>query len=589
MVGRIAIVSASIGAGHDGAARELARRLQADGFTVSRCDFLDVLPGRLGPTVRSAYRRQLAVAPRSWDWLLALLGTRLATGLVAWLSTMAGRPLLRAVGTDVDLVVSTYPLATQVLARLRRRGRLTAPLVSYLTDPSVHRLCVARGTDRYLAMHPVTADAAHRLSARGVMVTAPAVAPEFRPATDAAERTASRQRFNLPTDRPLALLLSGSWGVGEVEDTAREVAATGIAVPIVACGQNTALRERLAEHDIGVPLGWVDDMSTLMRACNVVVQNAGGLGSLEALATGLPVLTYRCLAGHGRTNAAALDSAGLVPWVRKPEALPTALSDALRGRQLPDSTPDQATGPDPAVPITELAAAGSATEPAAALIGGRPSRPRWTRLAAASVALATLLWLGTEGTSLAVAHGWQAATPPGVRHNTVFLVVGPAPGRPLDPDTVRRMLAANAAVAVSSGLAQRQPGDVRNLAGAGVVLVNAGNGAPYETGVIGGRSAIASAARGIARLTGHAPRLLLSNGDLDAIDLAMVALQRERFVVPHTVVPCGAPPPRLPAEGVVLLQMPATGSCDLGLTLDRVNRQADAQSLVPTPLTKLAT
>jgi UDP-N-acetylglucosamine:LPS N-acetylglucosamine transferase len=59
------------------------------------------------------------------------------------------------------------------------------------------------------------------------------------------------------------------------------------------------------------------------------VQNAGGLTTSEALASGLPVLTYRCLPGHGRANAQVLDADGTVPWVRRQEDLPDALVWAI--------------------------------------------------------------------------------------------------------------------------------------------------------------------------------------------------------------------------------------------------------------------
>jgi UDP-N-acetylglucosamine:LPS N-acetylglucosamine transferase len=98
-----------------------------------------------------------------------------------------------------------------------------------------------------------------------------------------------------------------------------------------------------------VPLvfGWVDDMPALMRACDVVVQNAGGLSTLEALASGLPVITYRCLPGHGRANARVLDEIGLVPSV----ADPTALAQALRTAP-PAGLP---AGEDPAALLARLA------------------------------------------------------------------------------------------------------------------------------------------------------------------------------------------------------------------------------------------
>ena len=102
-----------------------------------------------------------------------------------------------------------------------------------------------------------------------------------------------------------------------------------VATPVTVCGHNAELRRRIAGAGTGLALGWVDDMPALVRAANVVVQNAGGLTSLEAMSAGVPVLSYRCLPGHGTTNAAALDEAGLASWVRHPADLAGALKVAL--------------------------------------------------------------------------------------------------------------------------------------------------------------------------------------------------------------------------------------------------------------------
>lgn len=326
-MGRIAVVSASIGAGHDGAAEELSRRLRAVGYAVDRYDLMNLLPFGLGRALRSAYHCQLDYAPSSWQWLLDVLARWPAARVLAvWLCGLATRAIRRAVGEDAEAVLSTYPLAGQILARLRRQGRLDVPVVTYLTDPSVHPLWVARGTDLYLAAHEETADEARSLGADHVSVVAPAVRPEFRPPRSAAERAAERLKWGLPGGPKLAAVLSGSWGVGEIDIAAREIAASGKAVPIVVCGKNSDLRERLHDLQPGVALGWVDDMPSLLRACDLVVLNSGGLGFLEAHASGLPVLSYRCLAGHGRANAATLAAAGLARWVDTPTELEEALA-----------------------------------------------------------------------------------------------------------------------------------------------------------------------------------------------------------------------------------------------------------------------
>jgi processive 1,2-diacylglycerol beta-glucosyltransferase len=350
---RIAVVSASIGAGHDGAARELARRLAAYGLRVDMCDFLDLLPASLGARLRGLYRTELEVAPRTWEWVLGTMQRhRRVAGAAGRATGIARRATRRHLDGDLAAVVSTYPLASQVLGQLRCRGQIGAPVVTYLTDLSVHRLWVAQGVDLHLALHPVSARQARDVGADRVQVTAPAVAPAFAPmAAGAAWRVATRRRFGLPDIGPLALVVAGSWGVGEIAAAAADLAATGMVTPVVACGRNEALRWELTARGTGIALGWTDDMPALLRACDVVVQNAGGLTSLEALAAGMPVLTYRSLDGHGRTNAAALETAGWIPWVRHPYELPTFLAWAL---SRPAVAPPF-TGADPAAAVAELA------------------------------------------------------------------------------------------------------------------------------------------------------------------------------------------------------------------------------------------
>ncbi|MFF4799202.1 UDP-N-acetylglucosamine--N-acetylglucosamine transferase [Streptomyces sp. NPDC001351] len=328
---RVVIVSASIGAGHDGAARELHRRLQAAGVPVDRYDLLDLLPARIGRAVRDGYHRMLVRAP--WIYQRVYDSTERAGGggpLARALLRTAEDRMLRALPADTGAVVSTYPGASRVLGRLRLAGRLDVPVFTYLTDFSVHPLWVADGVDVHLAAHAVPAAQARALGAHDVRVAGPVVDPRFRPARTA-ERAAARARFGLPAAAPLALLVAGSWGVGPVRQMALELRDCGAAVPVVVCGRNEALARQLREDGIEHAYGWVDDMPGLMRAADVLVQNAGGLTSLEAFAAGLPVASYRCIPGHGPANAAALDEAGVAAWIQDRAQLKPVLCDLIDG------------------------------------------------------------------------------------------------------------------------------------------------------------------------------------------------------------------------------------------------------------------
>jgi UDP-N-acetylglucosamine:LPS N-acetylglucosamine transferase len=346
---RVLIVSGSFGAGHDRAGDQLGARLSAAGFGIDRADFVELLPAGLGRALRAGYRLQLRTIPATWGWLLSAADDTSRGGgePTTRLSSLAAPGLLRRVTDDTVAVISTYPLASQTLGGLRRTGRLPVPTVTFLTDMSVHPMWIAPGVDAHWAIHDVPAQQARELAAAGVSVVGPQVPAHLHPATGIGQKRAARARFGLPPSGRLALVVAGSWGVGQLTDTARDITATGLALPVVACATNTSARRRITRTGTGVALGWVHDMAALYRAVDVVIQSGGGMSSLEALACGLPVLSYRPLPGHGCASAAALQQAGWAPYVRHPGELADAITTALAA-----GTP--CTVPTPGVDIAAL-------------------------------------------------------------------------------------------------------------------------------------------------------------------------------------------------------------------------------------------
>jgi UDP-N-acetylglucosamine:LPS N-acetylglucosamine transferase len=408
---RVVIVSASVGAGHDGAAAELERRLLAAGLTVDRFDLLDVLPARLGRLVRDGYHRMLVRAP--WAYQRIYSSTERAGGggpVARALLRSAEERLLRALPADTGAVVSTYPGASRVLGNLRLSGRLTVPVLTYLTDFSVHPLWVADGVDVHLALHAVPATQARAAGAHDVRVCGPVACPRFHP-VDATQRGAARARFGLPANAPLALLVAGSWGVGPVRQVARDLRDCGAAVPVVVCGRNEALADQLRADGVEHVYGWVDDMPGLMHAADVLVQNAGGLTSLEAFAAGLPVASYGCIPGHGLTNAAALDEAGVAAWIRDPAQLKYVLGELIDGPRgllqreaglalFVGEPPGSDRGP--AAETARVCRAGVGPTPPPS--PRRVARPAALRLAT-TTALACAVWAGAVGTAVATTDG----------------------------------------------------------------------------------------------------------------------------------------------------------------------------------------
>jgi UDP-N-acetylglucosamine:LPS N-acetylglucosamine transferase len=349
----IVVVSGSYGAGHDAAADALADELRTAGFVVRRLDVAEELPWRIGALLRWLYFTQLRLAPGSWGTTVSCLERDgRAFRAVRRLLGLLGRHLVRQV-SGAGLVVSTHHFASQALGEARSRGELDVPVVTYLTDASVHRLWVHPAVDVHLAIHEVAAAQALALGGRTTVVR-PVVARS-------AGVVPAGWVAPWPDDRPAALVVGGSCGVGDLTASALDVLATGLMTPVVACGTNERLRKQLEALPGVVALGWRDDLTALVAAAACVLQNAGGMTSLESLAAGTPTMTYRPIPGHGVTNARALDRAGLVPWVPDPTSLEAALAGVL-------VSPDSSTLPAGAPNVTDVLRSQFLTAPSPLLV-----------------------------------------------------------------------------------------------------------------------------------------------------------------------------------------------------------------------------
>lgn len=332
--GHALVVTGSYGAGHDRAAEQVAAALRRTGLSVEVVDVVDHYPWGTGPILRRAYFAQLNACPASWGWTLCLLsGHGTASRLLLLpvrraLGLLPARSLRTRIRPQTQLVVSTHPFASAGLARLRRSGALAAPVVTYLTDASVHPLWVHDGIDAHVAIYAEAARQARALHASGVRLVRPLV-PDCS-AVDAGRRGDLLAAAAVPAHRPVAFVVGGSEGVGDLLASARDVARTGLLTPVVVCGRNTALLEALTAEPGVVALGWVDGLRELLAAGDVVVENGGGFTVLESLAAGVPVVSYRSLPGHGATNARALAADGLATYAEDEHALAAALVEALR-------------------------------------------------------------------------------------------------------------------------------------------------------------------------------------------------------------------------------------------------------------------
>jgi processive 1,2-diacylglycerol beta-glucosyltransferase len=542
-----------MGAGHDGAAQELRRRLDADGHRVEVVDFLDAVAFHIGPVLRWFYQFQLRMAPWSYElsYKLAPLLRAPAVMVDTWLTRRKLRRIIKEFRPDT--IVSVYPLASLVLGRMRKRKQLRVPVVTYLTDFAVHSLWVHRGVDRHLAVSQISAEAAASRGGKDARARGPLVSARFRDAEY--DREAVRSNLGLSPDDRAVLVVAGSWGVGDVLATVEAIGRSGEFHPITVCGRDDELRAELEARGFGTVIGWTDEMPALMTASDALVENAGGLTCMEAFAVGLPVITFLPIAGHGKDNAEMMARAGVNCYARDEDELHAILADVTRPGPARDAlvaTAHRLFVADPADDVEELAQGERLTDRKGRVVALRTPRGRRTAtIAAASV---VVLYAGlTLGAQAVSAIGVGVAKPPKSATHTAYVGIRLSRAQLGDPKLLDEIGNLGVSVVVDAHAAANRSVELELLAYQGVDIANGGWGKGSFLRWNRARNDVAKAGKVIAQEAGTPAHEFCPGRRLDAFDQYWSHRQKQKLVVANHTIHPEALPARLEAGKVYVL------------------------------------
>jgi processive 1,2-diacylglycerol beta-glucosyltransferase len=214
-----------------------------------------------------------------------------------------------------DLAVNTHFLPAEIIANLRKKGRLKLPQVTVTTDFETHRLWVNQPCDRYFT---ATEEGARYLHSWGVpqsdtTVTGIPIHPVF---TRPKDRDVCRKKHGLSTDRPVILQLAGGFGVGPIVKLYQSLLSIERSLDVVVvAGRNVEVKSDLekvappARHRAHI-LGFTDQIDELMAAADLVVSKPGGLTTSEVLARESVMVIVNPIPGQESRNSDYLLESG---------------------------------------------------------------------------------------------------------------------------------------------------------------------------------------------------------------------------------------------------------------------------------------
>ncbi|MCK5114806.1 MAG: hypothetical protein KAR11_08605 [Phycisphaerae bacterium] len=319
---RVLLVTASVGTGHNQAARALEEELHARNITDIKCvDAMDFTPRLFRAKYAGGYA--LTFTRLSFFYGLGFRMLDRPTGSARtpgekyrlWRECRALKRLADFIREfNPDVIVYTHFLAAAAVQPMIRRGEINPQQIMVVTDIKVHRWWYSGGIDKWFIAQDSSRQQLLRWDidpAKIVVSGIPLHAKWDRLAAPSQQVLQQiRKEFNLPNDKKIVLLSGGTaFTCGPVECIARRLVANRDDICVVVLGgRNKKLLGKLstlAETRVGkiIPVGFTDRLDELMQCASLILTKAGGLITTECLAVGLPMVLFPPIPGQESGNA----------------------------------------------------------------------------------------------------------------------------------------------------------------------------------------------------------------------------------------------------------------------------------------------
>lgn len=335
----ILFFSVSIGTGHDSAARSLEQQFveKIPDVQTKIIDTFDYINPTLHKVVLGSYMETLKFNPKVWGYLYHQ-GEKddriIDMGQI--LNKLLSIKLHQLIeGFQPDVIICTHAFPAGILSTLKQNTGMKVPTVVVLTDFTVHPFWIHPYTDFYMipSEQLFLESVSRGMPTEKIKVFGIPIKKEF-----ALNFNKDKVKASLCFDqRPVVIVMGGGLGLGALQETVKALLKTDTGLQIIAiAGKNNKLYNQLQAlcpiYDNLRVFGFVNNVSELMSAADLVISKPGGLTSAEVLAKGLPMVIVDPLPGQEDRNTEFLLNWGVAMKARHQEFLPPLVSQLFKNQ-----------------------------------------------------------------------------------------------------------------------------------------------------------------------------------------------------------------------------------------------------------------
>lgn len=325
-MGKVIILTASTGGGHNKVAQTLKEEMIELGHDVEVVDFLKSQNKIYELVVSHGYELLASKFPTLYGNLYKFSNNDQVNPVALRAIRRSEKAYTRKVVKeyDPDIIVTTHPFAAAAIGALKASGEISQPVIAIVTDFIAHKAYLSNGIDHYIVGSPFTKK---KLEVAGIL--------ESRVHTFGIPVAKVFYETLLPkNDRFTVLVMGGSMGLSQMSEVVEEIIKEARDLKIIiVTGNNKELYETLEEEyslqieeNIIELFGFTKEIHRLMDQAHLVVTKPGGLTVSESIVKELPLIVPFYIPGQEYENLMFLSLHGAAISVDKPEMIPVVIT-----------------------------------------------------------------------------------------------------------------------------------------------------------------------------------------------------------------------------------------------------------------------
>lgn len=310
----VLIFTASTGGGHKRAAAAIEAKIKSlsPETNVTVIDGMKAIGKFYDKTVCKGYHIMATKTPAVYGKLYRLTDKKktFAKTVVKSNEIMANKLLKVINENNPDIIIICHAFITNMVSRLKQKGKLDVKAISLITDYDSHRTYISSYIDAFVLAEPHM----KRKLCEEYGVAEDKIFPLGIPtfdrfsAKETKEEICARERLN--PEIPTVLMMAGSFGVTGILGIYEQLAKSSEDIQIIVItGRNIKLFDHFDKkiQELGTShntklMYFVDNVEDYMHVADLIVTKPGGLTVTESIACNLPMALYSAYPGQEKDN-----------------------------------------------------------------------------------------------------------------------------------------------------------------------------------------------------------------------------------------------------------------------------------------------